>query len=122
VEQAHSNPSCLHANQEIRYAPDWKNLSTGPKTVLVYMRSRSIRTHGLGSAPTNRDLPLILKLHGSSNWKVADYEFQGTLTKNWGALDTSPGYVGFKGEGTVFPAEQDNYAYCLGVLAARDRC
>jgi hypothetical protein len=60
--------------------------------------------YGLDTSPVNDDLPLILKLHGSSNWKVAgENEFKGTITKDWAAFDVRPSYSRFKGDGTVFP-------------------
>lgn len=60
--------------------------------------------YGFEPHPPDKDLPLILKLHGSSNWRVeGDNEFKGSNTENWQAFDTAPRYRGYKGDGTVFP-------------------
>jgi hypothetical protein len=62
------------------------------------------RLYGLELSLAFEDFPLILKLHGSSNWKVeGDNEFRGSRTKTWEDLDKQPGYLGFTGKGTVFP-------------------
>lgn len=72
--------------------------------------SRKIRfgswLYGFGSRRAVHDLPLILKLHGSSNWKMSKYRYANPIsvrTKNWGDLDKSPGYRGHRGVGTQFP-------------------
>lgn len=60
--------------------------------------------YGVDPLPADYDFPLILKLHGSANWKVAgDNEFRGTVTKDWKAFDEHPYYLGFKNDGSVFP-------------------
>jgi hypothetical protein len=48
-------------------------------------------------------LPLVLKLHGSSNWSL---QVEGEISvrqETWSDFDAQPGYRGHKGEGTVFP-------------------
>jgi hypothetical protein len=62
--------------------------------------------YGLTENKDGGDLPLILKLHGSSNWRPArgpDTPRFDVLTKRWGQLDESPGYRGHHGEGSAFP-------------------
>ena len=60
--------------------------------------------YGLGTHPGSYDFPLILKLHGSANWKVeGENEFRGTVTKDWKAFGKQPYYLGFKNDGSVFP-------------------
>jgi len=54
-------------------------------------------------AKTRGNLPTILKLHGSSNWKMAGSGRIEVLTTNWNELDDAPGYRGYKGDGTAFP-------------------
>lgn len=58
--------------------------------------------YGLESTPSGFDLPLILKLHGSSNWKIESEELI-VRTRKWQEFDKSPGYLGHKGTGTTFP-------------------
>jgi hypothetical protein len=62
--------------------------------------------YGFGSSKAMHDLPLILKLHGSSNWMVSKSRHGSPIsvrTKDWGDLDRSPGYRGHRGLGTQFP-------------------
>jgi hypothetical protein len=47
-------------------------------------------------------LPRLLKLHGSSNWRLKNDRFE-ILTKEWKDFDKFPGYQGHKGTGTKFP-------------------
>jgi len=54
--------------------------------------------YGFGPLPTPRKLPVLLKLHGSSNWRLtasstrnSDKDFQ-IRTKEWGDFDKAPGY------------------------------
>jgi hypothetical protein len=60
--------------------------------------------YGLAEKPVSYNLPAILKLHGSSNWRlpIEDKEFE-VLTSDWGDFDDSPGYRGHSGTGTTFP-------------------
>jgi hypothetical protein len=58
--------------------------------------------YALGDGPPTFDLPSVLKLHGSSNWRVSHHEFL-VLTKDWNDLRVAPGYLGHKGHGTTFP-------------------
>ena len=62
--------------------------------------------YGLQTNHHGQDLPLILKLHGSSNWKVTKSgktEAITVRTNGWEELDETPGYRGHLGEGTTFP-------------------
>ncbi len=60
--------------------------------------------YGLAEAPSDYKLPAILKLHGSSNWRLPleKGEFD-ILTGNWKDFAGAPGYRGHKGMGTTFP-------------------
>jgi hypothetical protein len=58
--------------------------------------------YGLSATPRASRLPVILKLHGSSNWRLRNEHFQ-VLTKGWEDFDDAPGYRGHKGTGTEFP-------------------
>jgi len=60
--------------------------------------------YGLAEKPTEYKLPTILKLHGSSNWRlpIEDKKFE-VLTSAWKDFDDSPGYRGHSGTGTIFP-------------------
>ena len=52
------------------------------------------------------NLPTLLKLHGSSNWRLVgerDNEQICVNTKEWSELDSQPGYRGYQGTGTRFP-------------------
>lgn len=62
--------------------------------------------YGLETSHHQQDLPLILKLHGSSNWKVTKNGKTDAIavrTNSWEELDETPGYRGHLGEGTTFP-------------------
>jgi len=62
--------------------------------------------YGLGSDGSKHDLPLMLKLHGSSNWRMSKARDSNPIsvrTKSWDDLDESPGYRGHRGVGTHFP-------------------
>jgi hypothetical protein len=62
--------------------------------------------YGFTANRNSADLPLILKLHGSSNWKLTRSERTDVievLTQNWDQLDETPGYRGHLGEGSSFP-------------------
>lgn len=62
--------------------------------------------YGLDTNHQRANLPLILKLHGSSNWKLArsgSIDTIEVLTTEWEQLDVAPGYRGDKGEGSAFP-------------------
>jgi hypothetical protein len=60
--------------------------------------------YGLAEKPVSYNLPTILKLHGSSNWRlpIEDKKFE-VLTSDWEDFDDSPGYRGHSGRGTTFP-------------------
>jgi hypothetical protein len=58
--------------------------------------------YGFEDRPSTFDLPVILKLHGSSNWKITGKSFVVRTTK-WKDFDKFPGYLGHKGVGTTFP-------------------
>lgn len=45
--------------------------------------------------------PVLLKLHGSSNWEFLDSGKFKPRTESWGDFDEAPGYR-FAGEGTNF--------------------
>jgi hypothetical protein len=55
------------------------------------------------------DLPPILKLHGSSNWRLIASAKPGgpekieVATADWATLDVGPGYQAHIGEGAAFP-------------------
>jgi hypothetical protein len=57
--------------------------------------------YGFGSHQIDR-CPILLKLHGSSNWLLNANTFS-VRTKKWTDFDRAPGYMGHKGKGTVFP-------------------
>jgi hypothetical protein len=62
--------------------------------------------YGSGEEPPGFHLPTILKLHGSSNWRVktaGEEELIEVRTRRWADLDDKPGYRGHIGDGTVFP-------------------
>lgn len=60
--------------------------------------------YGLAKKTTMVSLPTVLKLHGSSNWRlpIDDKRFH-VLTRRWEDFDRSPGYHGHSGTGTTFP-------------------
>ncbi len=58
--------------------------------------------YGFSKGPKKFDLPMILKLHGSSNWRLVKDDFV-VLTKTWDEFHRAPGYLGHKGHGTIFP-------------------
>jgi hypothetical protein len=50
--------------------------------------------------------PTLLKLHGSSNWRLVGDRRSEEIhvnTREWGELDQHPGYRGYRGTGTRFP-------------------
>jgi hypothetical protein len=60
--------------------------------------------YGLSGSPDDFSLPLILKLHGSSNWRLRKRRDNFVvLTEDWDDFRRAPGYLGHKGKGTVFP-------------------
>ena len=62
--------------------------------------------YGLAPNKSGHDLPVLLKLHGSSNWKLTaerGAERIEVRTKSWDQLDETPGYRGHLGEGSAFP-------------------
>jgi hypothetical protein len=62
--------------------------------------------YGLSANTRGLDLPVMLKLHGSSNWKLTKGRTSEVIevrTKTWEQLDETPGYRGHLGEGTAFP-------------------
>jgi hypothetical protein len=52
---------------------------------------------------TSADIPKILKLHGSSNWRLKDDGAIEVRMNSWADLDTTPGYRGDRGKGIAFP-------------------
>ena len=50
-----------------------------------------------------QSIPLILKLHGSSNWGLASSKEFTVRTRYWSDFDLKPGYRAHEGIGTVFP-------------------
>jgi hypothetical protein len=49
------------------------------------------------------NLPLVLKLHGSSNWRILEGGKISVRTHDWTDLDSKPGYRGHVGKGSEFP-------------------
>jgi hypothetical protein len=58
--------------------------------------------YGFEKAPISFDLPVMLKLHGSSNWRISGDTII-VRTKRWKDFDVFPGYLGHRGVGTTFP-------------------
>lgn len=60
--------------------------------------------YGFESGPKGADIPLILKLHGSANWRFTDWKAGRlrVLTHEWDNLSRAPGYLA-RGVGTKFP-------------------
>jgi hypothetical protein len=58
--------------------------------------------YGLDAKPENADMPLLFKLHGSSNWIISGGDLK-TRTVSWKDFDSAPGYRGYEGRGTEFP-------------------
>jgi hypothetical protein len=80
----------LVAERALRRAGEKRDISFGP---WIY---------AFEPIPANTDLPLLLKLHGSSNWKIRTKGFESRTTC-WDDFDRTPGYRAYDGEGTVFP-------------------
>lgn len=59
--------------------------------------------YGLADPPEDYDLPTVLKLHGSSNWRLRPKGHFELLKNKWSDFDRTPGYRGHKGTGTIFP-------------------
>ena len=57
--------------------------------------------YGLDLHSSASNIPVLLKLHGSSNWSLRKKKIE-VRTKDWGELDSQPGYRGNIGTGTVF--------------------
>jgi hypothetical protein len=55
-----------------------------------------------GTVQRTYNLPTLLKLHGSSNWRLTNDTFD-VLTHEWSDFDAAPGYQGHRGKGTTFP-------------------
>lgn len=49
------------------------------------------------------ELPLVLKLHGSSNWTFSPSGKLTSRTSSWDDFDETPGYRGHIGSGSTFP-------------------
>ncbi len=58
--------------------------------------------YGFEPPPPERDLPLLFKLHGSSNWTISNQRLN-CRTTSWRDLDRTPGYRAYEGHGTEFP-------------------
>jgi hypothetical protein len=58
--------------------------------------------YGLSAEEQDLVGPQLLKLHGSSNWRINGKNFS-VLTKSWNDFDQAPGYRGDSGSGTVYP-------------------
>ena len=58
--------------------------------------------YGLEPRPVEADVPLLFKLHGSSNWSISGANLKAR-TMNWSDFDRAPGYRGYEGTGNVFP-------------------
>jgi len=71
-------------------------------TAQVRKVSFSPGIYGLGAA-RDTDLPRILKVHGSSNWKIAKSMKFESRTQSWEDFDETPGYRGHIGSGSSFP-------------------
>jgi len=59
--------------------------------------------YGLDAKPALFEFPRLLRLHGSSNWRLGDDDQIRVRTRKWSELDISPRYRGDQGAGTVFP-------------------
>lgn len=60
--------------------------------------------YGFANPRRHSHFPLLLKLHGSSNWRLRPGESKFVvLTKTWGDFSITSGYVGHRGHGTTFP-------------------
>jgi hypothetical protein len=117
LRKAHGTQMCLHHEKLLNplHEPDTIlsfNYDLVPERALKPMaeqRGISLQRWIYGLAPNTRgaDLPLVLKLHGSSNWKLnqSDNKTESieVRTKTWSELDEYPGYRGDIGEGTAFP-------------------
>jgi len=58
--------------------------------------------YGLDPLPPQMDIPLLFKLHGSSNWNVHNGNLR-VRTKEWRDFDRTPGYRGYEGQKYAFP-------------------
>jgi hypothetical protein len=59
--------------------------------------------YGIGEQPKDPLIPNLVKLHGSSNWKVETENSLTVRTKAWSDFDGAPGYRGHAGKGSFFP-------------------
>jgi len=58
--------------------------------------------YGFEPQPSKGVIPLLFKLHGSSNWTIASGRLK-SRTASWSDFDRAPGYRAYEGQGTVFP-------------------
>lgn len=58
--------------------------------------------YGFQTKANEFDFPRLLRLHGSSNWRLEKDRIR-IRTKTWSELDLSPRYRGDQGTGTIFP-------------------
>ena len=86
----------LVGERAVRRIADHRSVNFGPAL------------YGFEEASEGYDLPLILKLHGSSNWRLQHHDNEDedrfeVRTQSWHDLDLKPGYRGHHGEGANFP-------------------
>jgi hypothetical protein len=116
LRKAHAKRSCAHHKRLIESLRE-------PDTILSFnydlVPERAMKPvaearkisferwiYGFIANKNSADLPLILKLHGSSNWKLTKSDktdIIDVLTQSWDQLDETPGYRGHLGEGSSFP-------------------
>jgi hypothetical protein len=73
--------------------------------------------YGLDPDAPKGDLPLLLKLHGSSNWRIEEPgQSIRVLTKTWRDLDSAPGYLGQFKRSLPYPPPVLGQAHRRGTL------
>lgn len=112
LRKAHGMDCCLYHSSilELLHAGDtiisFNYDLVAERALREFAEARSVTfgpfLYGFKSGPPTADVPLILKLHGSSNWRIEKVGGKDELhvrTSSWKDFDTTPGYRAHKGEG-----------------------
>jgi hypothetical protein len=116
LRKAHGKHTCVHHGRLLESLHEADTIVSFNYDLVTERALKPIAEHrgvpfgrwlySLAANTRGADLPVVLKLHGSSNWKLTRPEKTDTIevrTTAWEQLDETPGYRGHIGEGTAFP-------------------
>jgi hypothetical protein len=122
LRKAHDTKTCAHHNTLFQRLSGSDSIVSfnydlvAERALRVSAESRHLpfseTLYGFGDGLPSVELPMIFKLHGSSNWRIETVEASGrslaayeisVRTKQWTDFDDAPNYVGHRGKGSTFP-------------------